>query len=83
MNKDTRFLSPPEVGRILGVGADKVLSFIASGELRAINTSLSNRARWKIDPSDFNTFLASRANHKPSPQRPRRVSIPKPKKTYV
>ena len=66
MNKDTRFLTPPQVGKILGVGSDKVLAFIASGELRAINTSLSERARWKIQPSDFEAFLASRANHRPS-----------------
>ncbi len=78
-----RFLSPPQVGRILRTGADKVLIFIARGELKATNVSLSERPRWKIAPADLQRFLDARSNQRPArPQRTRRA-IPKPGKQYV
>ena len=83
MNKDTRFLSPPTIAKILGCGADKVLQFIERGELRAINTSLSDRARWKIDPNDFEAFCLSRSNTAQTPRQPRRITLPKAKRNFL
>jgi hypothetical protein len=82
MNADTRFLSPPTVAKVLGCGPDKILEFIARGELKAINTSLSDRARWKIDPRDFEAFCLSRSNAA-SIQPKRRVKLPKAKRNYL
>jgi len=82
MNKDTRFLSPPTVSKILGCGADKILKFIERGELKAVNTSLSDRARWKIDPKDFEAFCLSRSNTASATSQQRRT-LPKAKRNYL
>ena len=78
----TKYLSPPKVADILGCGTEKILAFIDRGELRAINTSLGNRPRWKIRPEDFDAFCESRASQKP-PAPTKRRHIPKPGKEYV
>lgn len=79
----TRFLSPPQIAKILGIGPEKVLHYIAKGELRAVNTSLSDRPRWKIDPADFEAFCRGRSNQpKPEVTR-RRRTLPTAKKSYV
>ena len=84
MTSDERFLSPPQVGRILKTGSDKVLQFIATGELKASNVSLSGRPRWKINPADFQRFLDARSNQAKAKSGTRtRREIPKPSKQYV
>jgi hypothetical protein len=66
-------LTPPELARHWGVSADKILSWIKSGELRATNlaTSRTGRPRWKIDLGDALAFEEQRAAA-PSPPRRRR-----------
>jgi len=59
---EKQFLSPSAVGKKLGCGTEKVKAFIDRGELRAINTSLSDKPRWKVDPSDFDAFCERRAS---------------------
>ncbi len=80
---EERFLSPPQVGRILRCGADQVLQFIRAGELKATNLSLSDRPRWKIAPSDLQAFLDRRSNQVVAPAPKRRRPIPTPVKEYV
>ncbi len=46
MNRE-KYLTPPEIAKILGVSADQVLCYIDRGELEAVNTSLSTRRRLK------------------------------------
>jgi len=80
---DKRFITPPQAAKILGVGNETILICIAKGELRAINTSLKDRPRWKIDPSDFAKWIDSRANAPATPISKRRKPIPTAGKSYV
>ncbi|MBL8855574.1 MAG: helix-turn-helix domain-containing protein [Planctomycetaceae bacterium] len=58
-----RYLTPPKCAKILGVDDWKVLGWINSGELPAVDLSGgSSRPRWKIKPSDFEAFLATKSN---------------------
>ena len=80
---DKRFITPPQAAKILGVGNETILTCIAKGELRAINTSLKDRPRWKIDPIDFDKWCDSRANAPATPITKRRKPIPNAGKSYV
>ena len=73
----TRYLTPPEVAKRYGVNASKVLGFIHSGELRAVNVAASTlgRARWRISPSDIAVFEQRRSAVAPPKTRPRRKSV--------
>ena len=85
-----RFLSPPQIARMLRTSPDKILLAIREGRLKAINLADSeSRPRWKIAPADLQRWLDSRANvrqgkDKPEPQSKsrNRVAIPKPSKSY-
>lgn len=68
MEQNMRFLSPPQVAKILGTDVHKIHSYIAMGELRAINTSLKTKPRWKIAPDDFDAFLEQRASKAATPK---------------
>lgn len=82
METQIRFLSPPQVGRLLSTGNDQVLGWIRSGELKAVNLSRSRRPRWKINPADLARFLEARSNQT-VPKRNSPRAIPKPTKEYV
>lgn len=58
-------LTPPALAREYGVSVDKVLAWIRSGELRAVNvaTRPAGRPRWRIDPDDVAAFEARRTMH--------------------
>lgn len=74
---DERFLTPPQVAKMLGVGPDKVAAFIERGELIAVNTSLSVRPRWKVEPKALRAFLDARSNApKPSKKRATKAATP-------
>ncbi|HAA50434.1 MAG TPA: DNA-binding protein [Planctomycetaceae bacterium] len=68
-------LTPPQLARKLGVGTEKVLGWIRTGELRAINgaTKPGGRPRYLIDQADVELFEAARrvVPKKPSPIRAR------------
>lgn len=66
--------TPPELAREWGVSPDKILGWIRSGELRAVNMaqSQSGRPRYRIDAEAIQDFKAKRANHSPPPQTRRR-----------
>jgi hypothetical protein len=78
-----QFLTAPAVAKMLGTGAEQVLAFIARGELRAINTSLGDRPRWKIDPKDFDLFCEARSNSPKVAKPSRRRTLPTAGKEYV
>ncbi len=75
---DRRKLTPPEVARRFGVGADKVLIWIRNGELRAVNvaTLASGRPRYAIDPADLAAFEQRRAVQAKPAAAPRRRKAP-------
>jgi hypothetical protein len=67
-------LTPPQLARRLRVSPDKVLTWIKSGELRAVNvaTNPKGRPRFVIDPNDVEAFEARRSVHKKPPATRRR-----------
>ena len=71
-------LTPPELARQWGIDVAKVLKWIKSGELRAVNlaTTRTGRPRYAIDQADMAIFEASRAVHPPAPRVRRRRRDP-------
>ena len=57
-NLDSRKVTPPQLARRWGVSADKVLTFIRSGELPAMNLAMrqGGRPRYRIDEGDIADF---------------------------
>ena len=78
-----KHLTAPAVAKKLGTGAEQIRAFIASGELRAINTSLGDRPRWKIDPDDLEKFCEARSNSPKTAKPSRRRTLPTAGKEYV
>lgn len=56
------YLNPPSIARMLGVNQDKVLGWIRSGELTAVDVSATRggRPRWRIARADLDSFLNRR-----------------------
>jgi len=69
-------LTPPELAKRLGVSPEKILAWIASGELPAVNVALrlGGRPRWRIDPADVADF-ERRRSAQPVPRRSRKRPI--------
>ena len=65
------FITPPVVAKRLGVSPDKVLGWIAKGELAAVNVGNGHRPRWRISPESIEEFLTARANQRPNKQQRR------------
>ena len=67
-------MTPPQLAEMWGVSADKIVSFIRSGELRAIDisTNLGGRPRFLIDKRDIEAFELSRTVIPPPPRQRRR-----------
>jgi hypothetical protein len=68
-----------DISRRYRVGEDKVRRWIATGELKAINTAsvLCGRPRWVIPADALAAFEHVRAGGpQPKPQRRRRQSVP-------
>jgi transposase len=69
-------VSPPTLAKRFAVKADKILAWIRSGELPAVDLSMTpgtGKPRWKIAETDVEAFLARRAATPPAPTpRPRR-----------
>lgn len=78
MSLERTKLTPPEVARQWGVSIDKVLTWIRSGELRAVNlaTRLSGRPRYRIDINDLRDFEQRRSVIPPSPPHRTRRKLP-------
>lgn len=58
----TCWLTPPAIAEQLGIDPLKVISWIRSGELRAIDVAAktSSRPRWRVSQVAFNDFLQRR-----------------------
>ena len=71
-------VTPPELARQWGIDVAKVLKWIKSGELRAVNlaTTRTGRPRYAIDQADMAIFEASRAVQPPAPRVRRRKKDP-------
>lgn len=67
-------LTPPEVARRWGIAADKVIGWIRSGELQAIDASArrGGRPRYLIDVGDLKVFEQARRVQPPAHVAPRR-----------
>ncbi len=89
MIEPSRYLTPPQYADVLVVADEKIIEFINSGELRAVNvaTKGSKRPRWRITPEAIAEFEASRSNAPPPPKpkqrRQRRKAEPKGYVHYV
>ena len=59
---DPTWLTPPQFAKRLGVQAQKVLGWIRSGELRAVNVAdrTGRRPRWRISAEAAEEFLRRR-----------------------
>jgi len=80
-----RTFSPMEIALRYGVGRSKVLGWIRSGQLRAVNlaasTGAGRRDRWRVTAEDLAAFEASRQSGPPAgararPAEPRRTKGP-------
>lgn len=70
-----RKVTPPELAARWGISPDKILFWIQSGELRAIDASLlpgRGRPRYLIDEDDIEAFERGRQVAPPLPQPARR-----------
>lgn len=73
-NDSETYLTPPQLARKWGVNVEKVLHWIHSGELAAINVATrlnGQRPRFRIRPQDAELFEKSRATA-PAPKPARR-----------
>ena len=67
-------ITPPELARRWGVTSDKILAFIRSGDLRAINAASpgrTRRPRYLIDLADIEDFERRREAVPPPSKAPR------------
>ena len=82
MTETPVYLTPPEVAKRLRIRPDKVLAWIRSGELTAIDVSESQggRPRWRVSEADLQDFLKRRQSQ-PAPKQTRRRRE-KPRKSY-
>lgn len=73
-----RFLTPPEISKILRVKPDKVLCWIHRGELKAVNVGNGiRRPRYRVSQESLDAFVKSREVQPPPPvQRRRRNAMP-------
>ena len=69
-----RMLTPPEVAKRWGVGADKVNFLITSGQLPAVNLvrDPKGRPRWRVSIEEVERFEQKRSNSPPLPKQQRR-----------
>jgi len=76
MDKDKEgYLTPPKYAEVLGVGEEKILGLIRTGELTAIDVAKadSQRPRYRISPEARAAFERSRRVAPPPPPQTRRV----------
>ena len=74
----SRYSTPPQLAKRYGVDPTKILHWIKTGELRAINlaTDRNGRPRYRIAPADLAAFEVSRAVQPPAPRLRRRSADP-------
>ena len=67
-------LTPPEIAKMWGMSTEKVVAWIRSGELRAMNaaTRPGGRPRYLIDEADLAEFESRRSVQPVNPKRHRK-----------
>lgn len=72
---DNRALTPNDLARRYSIGIHKVLTWIAKGELRAVNVAADPRGRpqWSITAEDLAAFESRRLATPPLPKPQRRT----------
>lgn len=85
MPADHPHMTPPTIAKLYVVSPDKVLAWIRSGELRAINvvSKAGGRPRYRVSAADLAAFEAARAAVPARPTRPSRQRKPKPAAGFV
>lgn len=81
----TASVTPAEYAKARGISGDKVLGWIASGELVAVNVAQSangRRPRWRISLDAIEAFERSRSTVAKPPAKPKR-RCPQTVKQYV
>lgn len=70
------FYDVKAVAELLDIRQHGVLALIRSGELRAVDVSLTpgGRPRWRIMPDDLDAFIARRTHQASAPRRRRKPS---------
>jgi len=65
----TRKHSPPAIAKAWGIDPAKVVGWIRSGELPAVNaaTKPNGRPRWLVDETDLHAFELARRSTPPTP----------------
>ena len=68
------FYTVKQVAELLGIRTHGVSALIRSGQLRAIDVSLTpgGKPRWRIMPDDLDAFVLRRTHQAPQPRRRRR-----------
>ena len=74
--QQVHYITPPEIATRLRITAAKVLGWIRSGKLRAIDVSNRYRPRYRINPEDLEEFLKSREVQPPPPRVQHRRQMP-------
>jgi len=71
-----KWFTPPEVARERGIRLSKVLHWIHSGELEAVNhaTGVLGRPRWRVSSDALEQFDLARSNRS-------RIAPPRPTRT--
>jgi excisionase family DNA binding protein len=64
------------VARFLGVNRGKVLGWIRSGELNAVNLSRGQRPRYRVSRHDLDAFMKRRTKTPPEPRKQRKRKLP-------
>lgn len=66
---DDPALTPPQLAKRYGCKPEKILAWIRSGELQALNlaTTRGGRPRWRITPEAIAAFERSRTATPPPP----------------
>ena len=57
------YLTPPQVSALLGIGHKKILAWVHSAELRAVDLSATRgkRPRWRVSRQALDDFLSCRS----------------------
>ena len=77
-----RWMTPPEIAKLLGIDVHKVASWIRSGELIACNLGDGGRPRWKVSHESLERFLDVRQSRPPAPPPIRRKRLPEVKNYF-
>lgn len=82
MSVQNPFLTIAQAAERMVVAPGKILGWIASGELAAVDISAARnqRPRWRIDPSEWDRFVTSRMST-PRIAKPTKANRPKQKVT--